>query len=173
MERANWRGTLGVLVMFGLIAAGCTTTHKGKATSTAPVASTATPVAVAKVSVSGKNTIPEAGLLLTKDGIEFAGVSCLGAYDSQTSGVVKNEAGRITAKTSTSTCTTTGDTYVWAYSHIKYNSLGQMTGYKLKLSASNLGKEHTVVCSKIMRDNLWEVVRYQVRFDGQIYQFQP
>ncbi len=168
MKRVSWKGKLGVLLVFGLIV-GCKSVQQGGGT---PGAAPAAPAPVASAPASGPNTIPEANLLLTKDGIEFSGVSCIGAYTSQVKDVVKNEGGRVTAKTITSICTTTGDTYVWAYINIQYNSLGQMTGYNLKLSSSRLGKEYKLGCSNIMRDNLWEVVRYQVHFGGDTYQFQ-
>ncbi len=170
MERVNWRGKLGVLLMFGLIIAGCKSVQRGGGSPGAAPVAPAPPSGTAPV--ANPNTIPEANLLLTRHGIEFAGVDCIGAYTSQVSGVVKNEQGRVTAKTITSTCTTSGDTYVWVYTNRQYNSLGQMTGYNLKLSSSRLGKEYELVCSNIMRDNLWEVVRYQVQLGGETYQFQ-
>lgn len=170
MERFNWGKKLEVLLIVGLIA-GCSHTAQQGGTSTAISAAKAPAKSVASAA-DAKNTIPDANLLLTKEGVEFAGVNCVGAYTSQVSGVVKNEANKVTAKTTTSTCTTSGDSYVRAYTNMQYNPLGQMTGYNLKLSSSKSGKEYSLVCSNIMRDNLWEVVRYTVEFDGNSYQFQ-
>ena len=173
MARLNWQVKLAAVLTIALTL-GCQGLRRppqeAKSASPAPPL-TSVESAPPAAPVARPNTIPEAGLLLTKDGIEFAGVKCSAAYTSEVTGVVKDENNRVTAKTITSTCTSNGDTYTWVYSDIRYNSLGQMTGYKLKLRSSTREKEYKLLCSNILRDNLWEITSYKVRYEGKVYQF--
>lgn len=173
MKRIDWRVKLSLLLVVGLI--GCLPARRakmekeGKGRFAPKTEEKSAPVEAAKP--ANPNEIADLGLVLTKDGIEFAGEQCTGAYDSQVSSVVTNTEGRRTAYVITSTCTSTGESVVWAYSNIKYNSLGQMNGYDLYIKSSRLGKEYNLNCSKLYRDNLWEVISYKIMIDGKEYKF--
>ncbi len=171
MSRLLRAQTLGVLCVFaGVIA--CIPAIKKTAKASGEAGSEPKAAAPAPVSDQvAKSQISDLGLVLTKDGIEFADADCAGAFISQVNDIVTGEARRRISYTIKSTCSSSGDKYVWAYTDIQYNVLGQMIGYKLKMISSKLDKEYDIVCSNILRDNSWEVIMYDVLIGENKYQF--
>ncbi|MBI5789558.1 MAG: hypothetical protein HZA78_11970 [Candidatus Schekmanbacteria bacterium] len=117
------------------------------------------------------NTIEELGLKLTKEGIEFSNTDCASAYTSEVSDTVTDANKRRSAYKITSTCTSSGDKYIWSLSDLKYNAFGQRTGYNLKLSSTKFPTGYDITVFDILLDNNWQVLSYKAQIDGKLYSF--
>jgi len=111
------------------------------------------------------------GLVLTKEGIDFADHKCLGSYVSKVSDRSYDELHRLTGYKLETTCNMTGEVHTLLYSQITYNRRGQRNGYQLQISCNKSGQSFTISVSDIVYDSNWEVIKYKAALDGKVYQF--
>ncbi len=111
------------------------------------------------------------GLILSKDGIDFANHPCLGSYSGKTSDRTANDQDRLTGYKLTTICTSNGEQHATIYSKITYNVLNQRTGYHIQLSCSRTGKEYEIEVSNLSYDRYSEPLSYTAVINGRKYDF--